>query len=113
MKIAFGILAAILLASAANAQGIGGGLSAPHAFHTLPHEPVADMRQVEVSGTEQDFLPSTFVTFDGAVAAGKVEIKEESKTVAEAAAETRATASPQARIHIIQDNNGAVVFAAK
>ena len=113
MKIALGVFAVIFLASAANAQSMGGGLSGPHNFHTLAHQAPADMRQLDVNGNDQDFLPSRFVTFDAAIAAGKQEVKEESKTIAQAAAENRASARPQAKIRIVQGNNGNIMFAAK
>lgn len=112
MKIALSVAAAILMASVpAGAQGIGGaGLSGPTSFHTLPWAPPAHPNAIEVTG-DPTYLPSTFVSFDRAVAAGKVDLKEQAKTVADAAAESRKTSTVAAKIRVAQDNYGKLILA--
>lgn len=112
MKIALSVAAAILMTSIpAGAQGIGGpGLSGPTSFHTLPWAPPAHPNAIEITG-DPTYLPSTFVSFDRAVAVGKVDLKEQAKTVADAAAESRKTASVAAKIRVAQDNNGRLIVA--
>jgi hypothetical protein len=65
-----------------------------------------------VNGDETLFSPSTFMTFSGAISEGNVEIKEEAKTIAQAAAESRQSKS-QSKILIEQDDNGNVVMWKK
>lgn len=110
---ALSIAALILLACVpAGAQSIGGAaLSGPSSFHTLPWTPPASPRAVDVTGGDPSYLPSTFVSFDRAVATGKADLKEQSKTVADAAAESRKTATVAAKIQVAQDNNGRLIVA--
>src|ERR1700691_117641 len=71
MKIALGSLVMILLASApAHAQQIGGSLAPPASFQVLPWTAPANPQALTVSGTDITFMPSRFLTFDRAVAAG-------------------------------------------
>jgi hypothetical protein len=125
MKIALGLAAIILLAAApAHGQARGGatrtnstgtgsfggtGLTGTTNFTTLTWSAPATLGATTVSGTS-DFTPSTFVTFTQAIAQGNAAIKEQSKTVVEAAAESRKTANSQSKVVLMQDNNGNVVY---
>jgi hypothetical protein len=112
MKIAFGLFAMVLLSALPiHAQSIGGSLAPPTSFPVLPWTPPATPQTLNVSGAEATFSPSTFLAFDRAVAAGKANLKEQAKTVAEAAAESR-NAKASAKIQVAQDDNGNVVFWA-
>ncbi|MGH9575087.1 MAG: hypothetical protein ACRD40_16345 [Candidatus Acidiferrales bacterium] len=114
MKIALGVAAlALLAAMPAGAQAVGGAISPPQLLsQKLPWTPPATFNATEVSGAESTYVPSTFVTFDGAVAAGKVQLKELGKTVAEAATESREAARANTTTaHFTQDNRGRVVLS--
>ncbi|HKV48678.1 MAG TPA: hypothetical protein VJN69_11360 [Candidatus Acidoferrales bacterium] len=114
MKIALGVAAMALLAAVpAGAQTIGGTISPPRLLsQKLPWIPPAAFNATEVSGAESTYVPSTFVTFDTAVAAGKVQLKELGKTVAEAATDSRAAARANAtKVRFAQDDRGRVVLS--
>jgi hypothetical protein len=114
MKIALAAAVMVLLASLpAHAQGVGGSLRPPQSFQTLPWNPPASPQAIELSGTDETFLPSTFLTFESAVAAGKAVTKEKTKSVAEAAAESRKGVKTAAKIRIEQDDRGNLVLALK
>jgi len=128
MKIALGLAAIILLAAApahgqarggsnrvggsvgSGASMGGGGLTGPTSFTTLTWSAPAIPASTSVSGSNDSYLPSTFVTFAQAIAQGNADLKEQGKTVAEAAAESRKTVKAQAKIVVMQDNNGNVVY---
>ena len=106
MKIALGLVVGLLLVSApVRAQSIGGTLTGPTRPALLPWTPPARPGAIDVSGTDATYLPSTFLSFDHAVAAGKTELQEDSKTIAEAAAESR-RAAKMATFTIVQDSRG-------
>ncbi len=119
MKIALGLMVLISLAAVpAGAQTIGGAtvsVAIPMPQVTsqkLPWTPPAVFNAIEVSGTESTYVPSTFVTFEGAVAAGKVELKKQTKTVAQAANDSREAAKfNAARVRFAQDDQGRVVLS--
>ena len=113
MKIALGVAAlALLAAMPVGAQTIGGTISPLRLpSQKLPWTPPATFNATEVSGAESTYVPSTFVTFDSAVAAGKVHLKEMGKTVAQAATDSRAAARANAtKARFAQDDLGRVVL---
>jgi hypothetical protein len=91
--------------------GYGGGSAGSSGFSGLPHYAAADLRAIEVSGDESTYLPSTFMPFEKAVAQGYVVVKEESKTVAQAAAENRKASHLEAKARLVQDDRGRAVLA--
>jgi len=111
MKIALGAVAVVLLAAGpAYSQSLSGQVTAEKIeAQLLPYTPPSNPGQTVVSGGNDGFTPSTFVTFEAAVAVGNVEIKSEARTVAQAAAESRAAA----KIHIVQDNHDNVILSEK
>jgi hypothetical protein len=115
MKIALGLtMLGLLAAVPVHAQSIsmGGGSLTPPSFHILPWTPPADQRAVEVSGSAATYVPSTFLTFDRAVAAGKANLKAQAKTVAQVAAESRKGAkNSAAKIQFAQDGRGRAVLS--
>ena len=127
MKIAFGSLAMILLCSvAAQGQmgqvvvsrgggggGAGGAISGAVGFSILPWAAPARLEAINVSGSDATFLPSTFVTFESAVAQGKIEITEQRRTVVQAAAASRKALQTRSRVQYLQDDRGNVILAAK
>lgn len=129
MKIALGCVVMILLASApAHAQarggappdamnrgggGTGGSISAPSSFPTLRSYPRANPQAIDVTG-DDSFLPSRFVAFDTAVAEGKVILQEETKTVAQVAADSRkAAAQAKPTLQFAQDDRGNALISNK
>ena len=96
-------------------QGGGGGVggSAPAAINVLPHTAPANPGATIVSGSDADYRPSNFVSFDQAIADGKQRIIVESRTVAQAAAESRRTPQPQAKLIVAQDNRGKIMLTAR
>jgi hypothetical protein len=114
MKIALGFAVMVLFAALpASAQSIGGALAPASHFQTLPWTPPASPQALEVSGNDTTFEPSQFVSFDLAVAEGKVALQQQGKTVVEAAAECRKAAGQQAATRIDQDNNDYPVLSHK
>jgi hypothetical protein len=112
MKIALGALAVLFVMAPIHAQGWGGGLTPPSNFPTLPWTPPTNFLSVDVSGAEATFAPSTFMTFSGAIAEGNIALKQDSKSIAQVAAESRRT-KLQSKIMIEQDENGNVVMWKK
>jgi hypothetical protein len=128
MKIALGFAAVILLATVP-AQGQarggasrttggggagsygGGALSGTSSFSTLGPVAPSNSAATNVSGTDATFLPSRFVTFAAAVEQGNANIKEESKTVVQAAAEARKKATAPAKVVVMQDNDGNIIYS--
>ena len=128
MKIALGFAAIILLAAMpahAQARGgavsrsgsggsgagsYGGALSGVSSFSNLGYVPAANLPSTNVSGSDATFTPSTFVTFSEAIAQGNANIKEQSKTVAQAAAESRNTTKTTAKIIVMQDDRGNLIY---
>lgn len=110
MKIALGLLAVVLTVPLrAGAQTIGGTLAPPVVHTSLAWTPPANPQAINVSGLDATYLPSTFVSFDRAVAVGKADLKEQAKTIAEAARESRQTARTAAKIQVAQDDKGKLV----
>jgi hypothetical protein len=112
MKIIWGAAVLVALATVpAHAQGYGGSLQGPTSFPTLPWTAPATPLAVEYSGTDATFELSTFVTFEGAVARGNAVLKQETKTVAQAAAESRLAAKATPKAKIVQDDHGNATLA--
>lgn len=86
--------------------GIGGNSS------RLPAYPRATFDVSAVSGSDTSFAPSTFLSFEQAVAEGKAITEANHKSVAEIAAENSATQKAKAKFTFVQDANGKVVPAA-
>ena len=129
MKLIFGAAVLILLFSLpASAQGafgnygsVGGGPSLNSGSslnnqggwrgpgtRTVASAPVAEFHMSVINGSD-DYIPSTFVKFDDAVAQGRVLLAQKPKTLAEIAAEYRATKKPKADVAFVQDNSGNAV----
>jgi hypothetical protein len=92
---------------------ISGGSLFGSSFHTLPSYPSAKFVSTGVSGTEADFVPSAFVTYDQAIAQGKAAIKAETKSVARAASENSSAIKPRAKFAMVQDGEGNVVIVSR
>jgi hypothetical protein len=88
----------------------GGGLSGV-SFQTLPSTPEANLPSIAVSGSEAEFVPSTFLPFDQAVAAGQEVLDAEHKSVAEAAAENSRAHRLKAKAALVENAAGDAVIA--
>jgi hypothetical protein len=117
------VVLALGLALPAHAQflggSIGGGSSLNNAggssgggFHASMSQPTR-FATTGVSGTEADFIPSAFVSYDQAIAVGKAALAEKAKTVVNAAAENSDRQKPRAKLAMVQDANGNVILVSR
>ncbi len=88
--------------------GIGGGASA-----RLPTYPRATFDVTAVSGGDPSFAPSSFLSFEQAVAEGKAINDADRKSLAQVAAENNAALKAKAKFSFVQDANGKVVPTAQ
>ncbi len=89
--------------------GTGSGLSGTTGAR-LPVYPAAHFGTSAVSGGDPSYAPSTFLTFEQAIAEGRSEAADQ-KTVAQVAAENSATPKAKAKFAFVQDAQGKVVPA--
>jgi hypothetical protein len=89
--------------------GGGGALSGGSTGSRLPNYAPAQFATAAASGSDSTFAPSTFLTFDQAVAEGKAEALAVHKSLAEVAAENNARAKAKAKYAFVQDTSGRVV----
>jgi hypothetical protein len=87
-----------------------GGLSGA-SFTTLPSRPSATFGSAAISGSDADFVPSTFLPFEKAVAAGHAIIDAEHNSVADAARANSATPRMKARVALVENAVGDPVMA--
>ena len=88
----------------------GGGLSGSSSGSgRLPSYPPARFAVNAVSGTEETYNPSTFLSYDQAIAAGKAAAVAGTKTLAQIAAENSNTQKVKAKVAFVQGANGKVV----
>jgi hypothetical protein len=92
-------------------EGSTGGMTGPTSFHVPPAIPPANLRSTAVSGSDATFVPSTFLPYKQAIAAGEAVLDAEHKTVAEAAAENSRTLRPRAKATIIENAAGNPVIS--
>jgi hypothetical protein len=98
-----------------NANGGGGGMAGGlnGSGGRLPSYAAANLGAVAISGAgDPSFAPSTFLTFEQAVAEGKAESANQ-KTLAQIAAENSTTPKARAKFAFVQDANGKVVATTK
>lgn len=84
--------------------GIGGGAA------TLPHYSRARFQVTATSGTETDYIPSTFVTYNRALTKGNDSLASVPETVGQAAQVNRETPKVKAKFALVQDNHGNAVI---
>ncbi|HTX14385.1 MAG TPA: hypothetical protein VMD77_03740 [Candidatus Baltobacteraceae bacterium] len=98
------------VSGAGGGGGMGGGLSGTVNFNVLPAIPPTSLPSSAISGTDNDFVPSTFLPYDKAIAAGQDVLDAEHKSVAEAAAENSRARKLKARADIIENAAGDAVI---
>lgn len=81
----------------------GGGLSGAS---KLPSYPVSSPRMTGISGSQGDFVPSTFLPYDKALTEGKTVLDTPPPTVAEAAREQTSARVEKAKFALVQDEYG-------
>jgi hypothetical protein len=93
--------------------GTGGGGIGGNGGARLQSYPRASFEANTVSGGDPSFAPSTFLSFDQAVAEGKAIIAADQKSLAQTAAENSATPKAKAKVTFVQDAEGKVVPTAQ
>ncbi len=94
-----------------NGGGGGGGAIGGAGFSTLPNHPAATFAATAVSGTDAEFVPSTFLPFESAVAAGKAALDAEHASVAQVAEANSRAPKAKAKFALIEDATGNAVIA--
>jgi hypothetical protein len=89
--------------------GFGGAESAVN-FPALPTIGPANLPSSEVSGTDADFVPSTFLPYKQAIAAGQKVLDAQHKSVAEAAAENSRARRLKAKAAMIENAAGNAII---
>lgn len=87
--------------------GYGGGSTVN--FPTPPHYPSTVFVTAGVSGTSSDFVPSQYLPYDQAVAAGQSLLNSKQKTVVEMAQESKNASGSNSKHVIVQDSDGNLV----
>jgi hypothetical protein len=88
--------------------GTGGSLSGTSGAR-LPKYPAANFSATAVSGGDPSYSPSTFLTFEQAIAEGKAVEAANQKSLAQIAAENSNTPKTKAKFAFVQDAQGKVV----
>jgi hypothetical protein len=95
-----------------NASGLSssGSLNSEGSWTSSSHTP--DLPSVSFRGTSArgtEYIPSTYVPYDKALAEGREIRMEKPKTIAEVAVENRGVARPKARILVVGDARGLAI----
>jgi hypothetical protein len=94
--------------TSAGAGGGGGGYGGGSAGSRPASLPPAVFHMTSISGSRESYEPSTFVSYDQAVAAGKSLINTPPPTVAGAARQQASTHAGKAKLALVQDDDGRV-----
>lgn len=90
--------------------GGGGGTGGKSSFHTLPQNGPRQFDAIGVSGTEGEFVPSSWTQFEKGVAEGRALLATQRKTLGEIAVENQLVERPKAKLTIIQDADGRAII---
>jgi hypothetical protein len=82
-------------------------------FPAISSPPPTEFNSVVVSGTEQDFIPTTFASYDQAISQGRITLATTPKTLAEVAQEYSHEARPKAKLALVQDDYGNAIIARR
>jgi hypothetical protein len=93
--------------------GTGGGSVGGATVARIPSYPRATFDMSEVSGGDPSFAPSTFRSFDQAVAEGRAILAEDRKSLGQIAAENSSSPKAATKFTFVQDASGNVVLAAR
>jgi hypothetical protein len=95
----------------AGGGSVGGGGMGGGSFSTLPSRPPASFATTAISGTDAEFVPSTFLPFESAVAAGQAVLAAQHASVAQVAAANSRAPKAKAKFALIEDASGNAVIA--
>jgi hypothetical protein len=115
MKRILGVAVLILwFAVPAHAQGFGGSLSGGGSlghvtFPALPSIPPAHF-DVRAERGGADFVPSSYASYEQALAEGRAALTQQAKTLAEIARENSGIPKAKARLVLVQDDYGRAVL---
>jgi len=90
---------------------VGGGGMSGVPFSTLPSHPRANFAATAISGTDAEFVPSTFLPFEDAVDAGQAVLDAQHASVAQAAEANSRAPKAKAKFALIEDAAGHAVIA--
>jgi hypothetical protein len=87
-------------------SGGGGGYSGGGGTVSHHNYPRAQFAVGAVSGSQEDFVPSSYLPFDRAVAEGQAALDAAAKSPAQTAEATSNAPRPHAKVTFVQDANG-------
>lgn len=93
--------------------GVGGGGFSGGFGGVAVHNPSAHFSVTSVSGSPQEFVPSTFVSYDKAVAEGQNVLDTPEPTVAEAARKQGDTHAEKAKLALVQNYYGKAIIVPR
>jgi hypothetical protein len=100
----------LLLVSAVPAQAQFGASIGKVTFPNLVNYPAAVLNSVVVSGTVQDFVPTTYVSYDKGVADGQAALAAKPKSLGEVAQEYSHQTRAKAKLAFVQNAYGYAVI---
>lgn len=111
-------LGGLLLVTAVPAQaqlggGAGGGSIGHVSFPAVLSIPPTQFNSTVVSGSAQDFVPTSYVSFDQGVEQGLALLAAKHKSVAEVAEENNRAARPKAKVAFVQSDDGAAMITRR
>jgi hypothetical protein len=111
------VVGGLLLVSAIPAQaqtvGFGGGSIGHMTFPSITHLPATQFNSVVVSGSDQDFVPTTYVSFDKGVAEGRTTLAMRPKSLGELALEYSGQTRPKAKVAFVQNDHGEAIITRR
>jgi hypothetical protein len=90
----------------------GGGFGGSTANKPLSY-PLTHFNVASVSGSQQEYVPSIFVSYDKAIATGQTELDTPPMTVAEASRELSNVRQAKAKVAWVQDDYGRVIIVPR
>jgi hypothetical protein len=92
-------------------SGLGGGFGS--AGISVSHAPVAHFSIANVSGSRSEYLPSTFVPYEQAVANGRTILAASPAPLGDVAREAAAAPRQKAKFALVQDDYGNAIIIIK
>jgi hypothetical protein len=90
--------------------GLGGGFAPGN---RLASYPLTLFSVTSVSGSQQEYVPSIFVSYDRAIAEGQSELDTPPRTVAEAARQQARAHAEKAKVALVQNEDGKAVIVSQ
>ena len=103
--------------SSVSVSGSGGGGGSGFASGSTANRPlsypVTHFNVASVSGSQQEYVPSVFVSYDRAIATGQTELDTQPMTVAEASRQQANMRQEKAKVALVQDQSGRAILAPR